>query len=100
MKKYITKQNITALGRIAILCALGFLGAGVSPAFAAMLSRGFDVSATLHAVWSMIGPLCVIRYRLRRPDTCAGNNTCAAGRQLAATTILFATIGFLCGLAL
>jgi hypothetical protein len=56
MKKYVTKQNVVALARIAILCALGFLIAGVSPAFAAMMSRSFDVNAPLNAVWSMMRP--------------------------------------------
>ena len=62
MKKYATKQSIAALARIAVLCALTFLGVGLSPAFAATLSRSVDLSATLSAVWSMIGPLGAIRY--------------------------------------
>ena len=47
MKKYVTKQNIAALARIAILCALPLLVAGFSPAIAATLSRSVDVGVTL-----------------------------------------------------
>jgi hypothetical protein len=71
MKKYVTKQNIAALARIAVLCALAFLSVGLSPAFAATLSRSVDLSATLAAVWSMIGPLGAIRDRSAPFDTCA-----------------------------
>lgn len=61
MKKDVTKQNIAALVRIAILCALPLLAAGFSPAIAATLSRSVDVGVTLSAMWSMIGPLFAIR---------------------------------------
>ena len=60
MNKYVTRQNITALARIAALCALAFISVGFSPAFAATLSRDLDVTAILSAMWS-IGPFRVIR---------------------------------------
>ncbi len=61
MKKYVTKQNIAALARIAALCTFTLLAAGFSPAIAATLSRSLDVGVTLSAMWSMIGPLFAIR---------------------------------------
>lgn len=71
MKKYLIRQNITALARIAVLGALVFLSVSVLPAFAATLSRSADVSATLSAMWSMIGPLFAIRDWLPPLGSCA-----------------------------
>ena len=65
MKNYMTKRNITALTQIAAFGSLVFLGVNVSPAFAATLSRGVDVGATLSAVWSMICPFCAVKHWLR-----------------------------------
>jgi hypothetical protein len=61
MKKYVTKQKVAALARIAVFGALTLLVAGFSPAIAATLSRSVDVGVTLSTVWSMIGPLFAIR---------------------------------------
>jgi hypothetical protein len=65
MKKLMNRPNITLLTRIAALGALAFLSISVSPAYAATLSRSVDVSGTLSAVWSMIGPFCAIKDWLR-----------------------------------
>jgi hypothetical protein len=61
MKKHVTNKNITALTRLAVVCALALLVVGFSPAFAAALSRSADVGAMLSAMRSMIGPLGAIR---------------------------------------
>jgi hypothetical protein len=71
MKKHVTKKNITALTRIAVICALAFLSVGVSPAFAAAFSRGVDVGATLSAMRSMFGLLGAIREWLPPFGSCA-----------------------------
>ena len=61
MKNYVTKQNITALAGISVLCILALLSVGFSPAFAATLSRSADLGTTLSIVRSMIYPLCAIK---------------------------------------
>ena len=61
MNKHMTKRNFATVSRIAGLITLGVLAINVSPAFAATLSRSVDVSATVSAVWSMIGPFCAIK---------------------------------------
>src|SRR6266481_5389119 len=70
MNKHITKRNFTTMTQIAALGALAFLSVNVSPAFAATLSRSVDVSGTLSAVWSMIGPFCAIKDWLPPVGTC------------------------------
>ena len=62
--KYLTNQNIAALTSMAVLCALAFLSVSIAPAFAATMSRGADLTATLSAMWSMIDPLAAIRHWL------------------------------------
>jgi hypothetical protein len=57
MKPYLSDQIIVALAGIAGLCVLVFLSLSISPAFAATLSRGANLSMTLSAVRSMIYPL-------------------------------------------
>jgi hypothetical protein len=71
MKRYVTKHNIATLARIAALCALAVLSVDLSPALAAMLSRGADFSITLSAMRSLIGPLCVVRDCLLPLGGCA-----------------------------
>jgi hypothetical protein len=58
MKKYVTKQNIAALTGIAVLCLLAFLSVSFSPALAATLSRGFDLSVAFSTARSIIRSLC------------------------------------------
>ena len=70
MNKHITKRNFTTMTQIAALGALAFLSVNVSPALAATLSRSVDVSGTLSAVWSMIGPFCAIKDWLPPVGTC------------------------------
>jgi hypothetical protein len=62
--KYLTNQNVAALTSMAVLCALAFLSVSFASAFAATMSRGADVTATLSAMWSMIDPLAAIRHWL------------------------------------
>ena len=69
MKNYVTRQTISMLARIAVLCALACLSAGFSPALAATLSRDVGVVGILAAMQSMIGPLRAIRSWLPRFDT-------------------------------
>jgi hypothetical protein len=57
VKKYVTSQNIAALTRIAVLCALAFLDVGFSPALVAALVRGVNAGVTLSAMRLMIAPL-------------------------------------------
>ena len=64
MKPCLSDQIIIALAAIASLCVLVFLGLGLSPAFAATLSRGADFSIALAMTRSMIYPLCAIKSRL------------------------------------
>jgi hypothetical protein len=66
MKKYLTRQNVAALVRTAVLCALALASVSFSPAFAATLSRSADVAGTLSAMWSMIEPFCAIEDWLSR----------------------------------
>lgn len=72
MKKHFNKPKVMALTRIAALGTLAFL-VDVSPVFAATLSRSVDVSGTLSAVWSMIGPFCAIKDWLPPVGTCTEN---------------------------
>jgi hypothetical protein len=51
----------TALAGIAGLCVLLFLGLSFSPAFAAALSRGADLSIALAVRRSVIYPFCAIK---------------------------------------
>jgi hypothetical protein len=67
MKKYVTRQSVTALVRITVLCGLAVASVSFSPGFAATLSRSADVGSTLSAMWSMIGPLCAIKDWLPPP---------------------------------
>jgi hypothetical protein len=57
VKKYVTSQNIAALARIAVLCALACLDIGFSPALVATLMRGVNAGVTLSAMRLMIAPL-------------------------------------------
>jgi hypothetical protein len=61
MKPCLSDQIIVALAGIAGLCVLVFLGLGFSPAFAAALSRGADLSIALAVRRSMIYPLCAVK---------------------------------------
>ena len=70
MNRHVTKRNFATASRIAGFVALGFVTIGVSPVFAATLSRSVDVSATASAVWSMIGPFCAIKDWLPPVGTC------------------------------
>jgi len=63
MKPCLSDQIIIALAAIASLCVLVFLGLGLSPAFAATLSRGADFSITLSAVRPLLYPVCAIKSR-------------------------------------
>jgi len=54
MKDYVTGQGIAAWVGLVIVGLLAFVGAGISPAFAATLSRGVDISVALSAMWSMM----------------------------------------------
>ena len=89
MKKYITKQNIVALTRIAVLCLLAFLSVSFSPVLAATLSRGFDLSAALSTARSIMvsllaardwSPLSGTRTRASMDQT---NSLMIAGRKAA-----------------
>jgi hypothetical protein len=82
MKKHMTKRNFTAVTQIAMIGALVFLGANVSPAFAATLYRSVDVSGTASAVWSMIGPFCAIKDWLPPVGTCTENAASPPERTL------------------
>jgi Polyketide cyclase / dehydrase and lipid transport len=82
MNKHITKRNFTTMTQIAALGALAFLSVNVSPAFAATLSRSVDVSGTLSAVWSMIGPFCAIKDWLPPVGTCTENGASPPERTL------------------
>ncbi len=82
MNKHITKRNFTTMTQIAALGALAFLSVNVSPAFAATLSRSVDVSGTLSAVWSMIGPFCAIKNWLPPVGTCTENGSSPLERTL------------------
>ena len=82
MKKHMTKRNFATVAQIAALGALAFLSVNVSPAFAATLSRSVDVSGTLSAVWSMIGPFCAIKDWLPPVGTCTENGSSPPERTL------------------
>ena len=82
MKKHMTKRNFTTMAQIAAFGALAFLSVNVSPAFAATLSRSVDVSGTLSAVWSMIGPFCAIKDWLPPVGTCTENGAFPLERTL------------------
>jgi hypothetical protein len=82
MKRHMTKRNFTTMAQIAALGALAFLSVNVSPAFAATLSRSIDVSGTLSAVWSMIGPFCAIKDWLPPVGTCTENGASPLERTL------------------
>jgi hypothetical protein len=66
------KKSTNAKIACAVLsvCMLAFLGAGLSTASAASLSRSVDVNGTPEAVWSMIGPFCAIKDWLPPIGTC------------------------------
>jgi hypothetical protein len=81
MKKHLKKPIVTTLTRIAALGTLALL-VDVSPVFAATLSRSVDVSGTLSAVWSMIGPFCAIKDWLPLVGTCTGNGGVPPERTL------------------
>ena len=81
MKKYVTKQNIAALARIAVPCAFTLLVAGFSPATAATLSRCVDVSVTLSSMWSMIGPLLANRQWHAHAEEPDHSSFMTAGRR-------------------
>lgn len=72
MKKYVTRQNVTAWVQTAVLCALALASVSFSPSFAATLSRSADVAGTLSAMWSMFEPFCAIEdwwsRQRRRPS--------------------------------
>ena len=82
MKKHVTKATIAALGRIAALGALSYLGFAISPAVAATLSRSVDVNGTASAVWSMIGPFCAIKDWLPPVGTCTEKTGASPERTL------------------
>ena len=52
------------------VCVIAFLGAGVSSASAASLSRSTDVNGTPAMVWSVIGPYCAIKDWLPPVGAC------------------------------
>jgi hypothetical protein len=81
MKKHLKKPIVTTLTRIAALGTLALL-VDVSPVFAATLSRSVDVSGTLSAVWSMIGPFCAIKDWLPPVGTCTENGGVPPERTL------------------
>ena len=81
MKKHLSKPIVMTLTRIAALGALALL-VDVSPVFAATLSRSVDVSGTLSAVWSMIGPFCAIKDWLPPVGTCTENGAVPPERTL------------------
>jgi hypothetical protein len=67
------RKKSTAAGIAAAalsVCTLAFLGAGLSAASAASLSRSVDVNGTPEAVWSMIGPFCAIKDWLPPVGSC------------------------------
>jgi hypothetical protein len=65
MNQRLTRTTVAALAAIGAIAILG-----VSPSFAATLSRSMDVEATASAVWSMIGPFCAIKDWLPPVGTC------------------------------
>ena len=71
MKPYLSDQIIVALAGITGLCVIIFLGFGFSPTFAAVLSRGADLSIALAVRRSVIYPLCAIKCRLPPLGACA-----------------------------
>jgi len=81
MKKHLKKPIVTTLTRIAALGTLALL-VDVSPVFAATLSRSADVSGTMSAVWSMIGPFCAIKDWLPPVGTCTENGGVPPERTL------------------
>jgi hypothetical protein len=89
MKKYVSKQNIATLTRIAVLCLLAFLSVSFSPALAATLSRGFDLSAAVSTARSIMVSLCAARDWLPLSGTRARasmdqtNSLMIAGRKAA-----------------
>lgn len=82
MKKYLNHRNVATLMRIAALAGLTQLGFNISPVFAATLSRSADVSGTVSAVWSMIGPFCAIKDWLPPVGTCTETGSSPAERIL------------------
>jgi hypothetical protein len=82
MKKHITHRNITMLIRVAAVGGLMHLNFNVSPVFAATLSRSADVSGTVSAVWSMIGPFCAIKDWLPPVGSCTETGSSPAERTL------------------
>ena len=59
-------MNKSLYGRTVLNCytalgAVAFLGAGITPASAATISRSADVNAPASAIWSLIGPYCAIK---------------------------------------
>ena len=82
MKKYLNHRNVAMLMRIAALAGLTQLGFNISPVFAATLSRSADVSGTVSAVWSMIGPFCAIKDWLPPVGTCTETGSSPAERIL------------------
>jgi hypothetical protein len=64
------------------VCALALLGAGVSSASAATLSRSVDVTGTPAAVWSMIGPFCAIKDWLPPIGACSEDGNTPPTRTL------------------
>ena len=82
MDKYMTRRNVTAVTRMTALVALAVLSVNLSPALAATLSRSVDVSATVSAVWSMIGPFCAIKDWLPPVGTCTENAASPPERTL------------------
>ena len=69
--KHFNDQDIAALTGVAALCALALLSLCLSPALAATLSRGADLSTAFPAMQSMIYPLCAIKCRLPPLGACA-----------------------------
>jgi len=64
------------------VCAVALLGAGVSSASAATLSRSVDVTGTPAAVWSMIGPFCAIKDWLPPIGACSEDGKTPPTRTL------------------
>lgn len=82
MNKHLTNRNIAALTLIAALGAVAYLSLNTSPVFAATLSRSVDVSGTVSAVWSMIGPFCAIKDWLPPVGTCTETAAVPSERTL------------------
>jgi len=60
MRKFLINSTAPMICLAVVGMAL-VLGAGITPAFAATISRSADVKASASTVWSLIGPFCAIK---------------------------------------